>query len=175
MLSLTDRHQPARAPNRVNLKSPVLTTQNRRARYLGPDHSARKTNLRSAGGHSCSPRMVVLRSVCPLYVCCISTLFEHIEVYDAGGHRVLSKMDLAEQQASSDGKVTLRGCSCSGWVLVPPHTIEILEYADISDGYLLSPGRYVITERTPAAPSNPNPEVQKAASHPPPGLAISIP
>ena len=110
-----------------------------------------------------------------LYVCCISTLFEHIEVYDAGGHRVLSKMDLAEQQASSDGKVTLRGCSCSGWVLVPPHTIEILEYADISDGYLLSTGRYVITERTPAAPSNPNPEVQKAASHPPPGLAISIP
>lgn len=109
-----------------------------------------------------------------LYVCCISTLFEHIDVYDAGGHRVLSKMDLAEQKASSDGKVTLRGCSCSGWVLVPPHTIEILEYADISDGYLLPPGRYVITERTPDAPPNPNPELQKAAS-PRPGIVISIP
>jgi hypothetical protein len=109
-----------------------------------------------------------------LYVCCISTLFEHIDVYDAEGHRVLSKVDLPEQKANSGEKVTLQGCSCSGWVLVPPHTIEILEYADISDGYLLPPGRYVITERAPAAPSNPTSEVQKAAS-PPPGIAISIP
>lgn len=82
-----------------------------------------------------------------LYVCCISTLFEHIDVYDADGHRVLSKADLAEQKASSEGNVAVHACSCSGWVLVPPHTIEILDYADISDGYLLPPGRYIITER----------------------------
>jgi hypothetical protein len=109
-----------------------------------------------------------------LYVCCISTLFEHIDVYDAEGHRVLSKVDLAEQKANSEGKVMMQVCSCSGWVLVPPHTIEILEYADISDGYLLFPGRYTITERMPAG-SNPKPEAKLAPSLDRPGLTISIP
>jgi len=109
-----------------------------------------------------------------LLICCVSTLFEHIDIYDSAGVRLLSKLDRAARKAGWDGKVVVEECTCSGWVLVPPHTIKFLESADISDGYVLSSGRYIITERAPSSGLNPRPEAQAAASAPS-GLAISIP
>jgi hypothetical protein len=110
-----------------------------------------------------------------LLICCVSTLFEHIDIYDSVGVRLPSKVDKFEQQARLEGRVAVEACTCSGWVLVPPHTIKFLESADISDGYVLSSGRYVITERPPVSGSSPRPEEQTAASPAPSGLAISIP
>jgi len=110
-----------------------------------------------------------------LLICCVSTLFDQIDIYDSAGVRLLSKADQAARKAGLEGRVVVGGgCTCSGWVLVPPHTIEFLEFADISDGYVLSTGRYVITERPPLSGLNPRAEGQTAASAPS-GLAISIP
>jgi hypothetical protein len=81
-----------------------------------------------------------------LYVCCISTVFEPIELFDSEGHRVMSKSDHIVQNAHSK---TVQQCSCSAWVVLPAHTFQILGSADISDGYQLRPGRYTISERNP--------------------------
>jgi hypothetical protein len=111
-----------------------------------------------------------------LLICCVSTLFEQIDIYDSAGVRLLSKADQAARKAGLEGRVVVGGgCTCSGWVLVPPHTIKFLEFADISDGYILSAGRYIIAERPPISGSNAKPEEQTAASSAPSGLAISIP
>ncbi len=111
-----------------------------------------------------------------LLICCVSTLFEQIDIYDSAGVRLLSKADQAARKAGLEGGVVVGGgCTCSGWVLVPPHTIKFLEFADISDGYVLASGRYIIAERPPVSGSNPKPEAQTAASSAPSGLAISLP
>jgi hypothetical protein len=110
-----------------------------------------------------------------LLICCVSTLFEQIDIYDSAGVRLPSKLDQAAQKAGREGRVVVQECTCSGWVLVPPHTIKFLESADISDGYVLSSGRYIITERPPVSGLNVRPEAQTAASSAPSGLAISIP
>jgi hypothetical protein len=110
-----------------------------------------------------------------LLICCISTVFEQIDIYDSAGVRLLSKLDQAARKAGSEGRVVVEECMCSGWVSVPPHTIKFLESADISDGYILPAGRYVIAERPPVSGSSPKPEAQTAASSAPSGLAISIP
>jgi hypothetical protein len=110
-----------------------------------------------------------------LLICCVSTLFEHIDIYDSSGVRLLSKLDQAARKAGSEGRVVVQECTCSGWVSVPPHTIKFLESAEISDGYVLPGGRYIITERPPVSGLNPRPEAQTAASSAPSGLAISIP
>jgi hypothetical protein len=110
-----------------------------------------------------------------LYVCCLSTLFEHIDIYDSAGVLLLSRADQAARKAGWEGRVVVEECTCSGWVLVPPHTIKFVESADILDGYVLPGGRYIIAERPPASGSNPRPEAQTPASSAPSGLAISIP
>jgi hypothetical protein len=110
-----------------------------------------------------------------LLFCCVSSLFEHIDIFDSDGHRVLSRADHAEQKARSEGRDTVQVCSCSGWYSVPPHTIQLFVFADISDGYTLQPGRYTISERNPPAPYNLKPDEHEAAPYAPPGLAISIP
>lgn len=111
-----------------------------------------------------------------LLICCVSTLFEQVDIYDSAGVRLLSKADQAARKAGLEGRVVVGGgCTCSGWVLVPPHTIKFLEFADISDGYILAAGRYIIAERPPVSELNPKPEAQTAASSAPSGLAISIP
>jgi len=111
-----------------------------------------------------------------LYVCCISTVFEHINVYDSEGHRVLSKDEETERKARSEGHVTVtvQVCSCSGWVLLQPHTIKFIEFANISDGYALPPGRYIVAGKKPT--SEPDGETEKQNRSPlPPGLSISVP
>src|SRR5277367_1474286 len=47
------------------------------------------------------------------YACCISTVFEHIELFDSEGYRVLSKADQLVQNAHSKGEETVQQCSCS--------------------------------------------------------------
>jgi hypothetical protein len=44
-----------------------------------------------------------------LYVCCISTVFEPIELIDSEGHRVMSKSDHMAKNARSK---TVQQCSC---------------------------------------------------------------
>jgi hypothetical protein len=82
-----------------------------------------------------------------LYVCCISTVFEPIELFDSEGHRVMSKSDHIVQNAHSK---TVQQCSCSAWVVRFPNAI-------------------------PPALSNLEPDQPGTARHSPPGPAISIP
>jgi hypothetical protein len=110
-----------------------------------------------------------------LYFCCVSTLFEHIDIFDSEGHRVLSKGDQAEQKARSEGLKTVEVCSCSGWLSVPPHTIQLLDAEDISRGYTLQPGRYTVLERNTPALDNLRPNEHEAAHHNSAGLTISVP
>ena len=109
------------------------------------------------------------------YVCCVITLFENIDIFDSEGHRVLSKADQAEQKARSEGLQTVQVCTCSGWSVVPPHTIQLFASADISQGYTLQPGRYTISERNPPTLYNLKTEDHGATPHAPPGLVVSIP
>jgi len=110
-----------------------------------------------------------------LLFCCVSTLFEHIDIFDSEGHRVLSTGDQAEQKARSEGRETVEACSCSGWISVPPHTIQLFVSADISQGYTLQSSRYTISEQNPTAPYNLQPDEHNATHHNPVGLIISIP
>lgn len=103
-----------------------------------------------------------------LYVCCISTVFDHIDVYDSQGHWALSKAE-----AAAKGRPTAEVCTCSTTLSIPPHIIEFVDSANISDGYSLPAGRYVITEKGSA----PRPEGQTAPGQSAAtlGLAITIP
>lgn len=107
-----------------------------------------------------------------LNVCCISTVFKHIDVYDSQGRWVLSNAE-----AAAKGGPIGEACSCSTVVSIPPHIIEFVDSANISDGYSLPPGRYVITEKQPTGGSGLSPERQVVPkeSGAMPGLAITIP
>ena len=102
-----------------------------------------------------------------VYVCCTSTLLEHIDVYDSNGHRVLTKTEID----TLEGKAFTVVCSCSGWISVPPHTIRSVDSANISAGYSLSAGHYIITEKG-TRPEGQVPTGQSAAKR---QLAITIP
>jgi hypothetical protein len=110
-----------------------------------------------------------------LYFCCASTLFDHIDIFDSRGHRVMSKTDQIEQKARAEGRTIIDACTCSGWSAIPPHTIQIFVSADISQGYALQPDRYTISERSPRPPYNLHPDENEGAPKVPLGLAISIP
>ena len=90
--------------------------------------------------------------------CCVSTLFARVDIFDSKGHRVLSKTDQAELKARADGREIVQVCTCSGSSSVPPHTIQLFLFADISEGYTLPPGRYTISERNPPASYNLRPD-----------------
>jgi hypothetical protein len=84
-----------------------------------------------------------------LYLCCNSSLFERIGIFDSDGHRVKSKDDEVIEKARRDGTQTITGgCSCSGWVSVPAHTKQFVMSAEISAAYTLPPGRYTVGEAT---------------------------
>ena len=89
-----------------------------------------------------------------LYFCCISTLFDHIEIFDSEGHRVLGKSDQVAQKALSEPRDLVQVCSCSGFSSVPAHTIQLFVPADVSEGYSLQRGRYIVSERNPPATHN---------------------
>jgi hypothetical protein len=110
-----------------------------------------------------------------LSFCCISTLFDHIEIFDSEGHRVLSKSDQVAQKARSERRDLVQVCSCSGISSVPVHTMQLFVPADMSEGYSLQRGRYIVSERNPSATHNLTSDENEPIPHPPPGLAISIP
>jgi hypothetical protein len=92
------------------------------------------------------------------YVCCVSTLFENIDIFDSEGHRVLSTADNAEQKARSEGRETVQVCTCSGSLSLPPNTMRLVDSAYLTQQYTLQPGRYIISERNPPAPYNLTPD-----------------
>jgi hypothetical protein len=85
-----------------------------------------------------------------LYLCCNSSLFERIDIYDSDGYRLMSKDDEVLQKARQEGTQTIDVCSCSGTVSVPPHTKQFVMSAEISVAYTLPPGRYTVGERRSA-------------------------
>jgi hypothetical protein len=106
-------------------------------------------------------------------LCCISTVLDHIDIYDERKHRILSESDKFEQKARAEGRPTAKACSCSGWATIPPHIIAYLGSADLSRGYALPPGKYTVSERKPAGDANFNTE--SPGNSVPPGLSVSIP
>jgi hypothetical protein len=110
-----------------------------------------------------------------LMFCCATTLFANIEVFDSDGRRVLSKADREAQQAASEGRELAEVCTCSGNVLIAPHTMQLFDFADISREYTLKPGRYMITERNTPNTHNLITEANQRQHHGLTGLVISIP
>src|ERR1700677_1989366 len=70
-----------------------------------------------------------------LYLCCNSSLFERIDIFDFDGHRLMSRNDEVLQKAHREGTQTIDVCSCSGNVLVAPHTKQYVMFAEISVAY----------------------------------------
>lgn len=104
-------------------------------------------------------------------VCCTAFLFAHIDVFDSSGHRMMSA---ADQSAAKAHGVQTESCTCNILFTVPPHTMEILDPADLSENYALPAGRYTIGERYPPASYNLSAVNQgKSSNHN--GLAISLP
>ena len=104
-------------------------------------------------------------------VCCTVFLFDHIDIFDSSGHRVKSA---ADQRAAEAHGVQTESCTCNILYTVPPHTMEILDRADLSQNYALPAGRYTIGERYPPASYNLSPENQGMRSNHY-GLVISLP
>jgi hypothetical protein len=88
-----------------------------------------------------------------LLLCCNSSLFERIDIFDSDGHRLKTKAEEALEKARRDGTLmqTIEACSCSGWVSVPAHTKQFLMFAEISVAYTLPPGHYTVGGRQGAA------------------------
>jgi hypothetical protein len=89
-----------------------------------------------------------------IYVCC-ADLFKWIDVYDSAAHRVPSRWDELKEKLRSEGREYIEGvCTCSGDHLIPPHTIQIVDYSDLSMAYSLAAGHYTITERQASPKKN---------------------
>lgn len=79
------------------------------------------------------------------YMCCRSTFLDGIDVYDSAGRRLIGNGEQAERKICAEGREVIRSCSCSTVIVVAPHTVKVVDGGDLTDGYLLSPGRYFIT------------------------------
>jgi hypothetical protein len=63
--------------------------------------------------------------------------------YDFAGKRLLSAAERRGRQLHSpmdEGEV----CSCCIVVSIPPHTMQVVDYGNLSAGYRLSPGSYFV-------------------------------
>lgn len=78
---------------------------------------------------------------------CETTFVDRIEVYDSGGHLLLSEEEETRQKRCADGKQPTEPHACSRNIIisVPPHTVRVVDFGDINDGYALSPGTYLVT------------------------------
>jgi hypothetical protein len=106
--------------------------------------------------------------------CCHLTFFNSIDVFDSSGHRVLSKDDLIVQKALEEGRNPVQICTCSGSFTIPPHTIQIVDSVEISDGYTLQPGRYIVSERKTRTTEHPIVNAQASGSQPPYGFVFDM-
>jgi hypothetical protein len=79
-------------------------------------------------------------------MCCRLTFLEAIDVFDSEGNRLLSTNEQSERKTCSEGKGGdwTVACTCSALESVAPHTMEIIDSGDLSDGYVLAPGRYFV-------------------------------
>jgi hypothetical protein len=82
------------------------------------------------------------------YFCCGKIFWNHVvDVYDAQGNRVPSKIE----QAAKAGNYFLESCACSGNRPVPPHRLMLVDSGDLLEDFQLAPGRYVILIAKPSA------------------------
>ena len=82
------------------------------------------------------------------YFCCGKIFWNHVvDVYDAQGNRVPSKIE----QAAQAGNYLLESCTCSGYRPVPPHTLMVVDSGDLLEDFQLAPDRYVIFAAKPSA------------------------
>lgn len=109
-----------------------------------------------------------------IYSCCASTLFDHVNVFDSEQHRVPSKTDQEVHMSRSTAGALAEVCSCSAWITLPPHTMEIIDSADLSLQYRLPPGRYTVSERYPAGEFGSSINSGVRGHQPLRGLTISI-
>jgi hypothetical protein len=68
--------------------------------------------------------------------------------YDSAGKRLLSAAERRGRQLHSpmdEGEV----CSCCIVVSIPPHTMQVVDYGNLSEGYRLSPGSYFVIPAYP--------------------------
>jgi hypothetical protein len=113
-----------------------------------------------------------------VYFCCGGTFEFYIELYDGTGNRVPTTWEAKNGRLRDPGFGGIV-CSCSGFVVVPPHTLGAVDSGQLGHVYALPPGRYTITERplptTSPAISIPSTEPSKTIPSPTPSLTISIP
>jgi hypothetical protein len=79
------------------------------------------------------------------YMCCATTFLDAIDVYDSGGHRLLSKSEQGVRKMCAAGQVFEKSCSCSAIFSIAPHTMQVVESGSIEEPYELQPGRYFVT------------------------------
>ena len=108
--------------------------------------------------------------------CCNSTFKDFIQLYDANGRRVPTKIEAENEKLKDSDRVLIQACTCSGWVNVPPHSLKVIDHGDLSSNYAVSPGRYTIIEYAPTAPGATNPPPPTPTLPPSgPRLAVSLP
>jgi hypothetical protein len=113
-------------------------------------------------------------------VCCLSTLLDAIDVFDSTGHRLLNWDEQMWLKARSDAHQNAEyrghnGCDCSGFVRIPAHMMQIVDFGDLSRGYSLSPGKYIVSERKYFSQTNGTSAKNEMTAQAPAGLVVSIP
>jgi len=70
--------------------------------------------------------------------------------YDSAGERLLSAAERRGRQLHSP---TDGGEVCWCWIVVsiPPHTMQVVDYGNLGEGYRLSPGSYFVIPAHPRA------------------------
>jgi hypothetical protein len=78
------------------------------------------------------------------FFCCVSTFLDAIDVYDSTGHRLLSGQEQASRKGCAEGQTLLSVCTCSTIVTVARHTMQMVDWGDLQDSYVLPPGRFFV-------------------------------
>lgn len=79
------------------------------------------------------------------YVCCGLSFLDAVDVYDSTGRRLITGQERKEQETCAKGGAFTESCTCSLWISVPSHTMQIMFSGDIQKTYDLQPGRYFVS------------------------------
>lgn len=82
------------------------------------------------------------------YMCCGSSAFSAIDVFDSMGDRLLGKWEQATRRWCKEGRTLISACTCSANIIVAPHTMQIVDSGDLETQYELPPGQYFIALST---------------------------
>jgi hypothetical protein len=115
-----------------------------------------------------------------VYICCNATFVRYIDIYDQGGHRILSKTEIANSKPEaaafhSGDPRQVAGCGCSGWSDVQPHSLKVVDHGDLNSNYTVAPGRYTIVEYPPRVGNAPAPTPSPTLPTLGTRLAITLP